>query len=295
MRYVLFCHGFTVAFEDARLAQSASSLFAAKCICSNYRGNVALRVNGRLDSFEICFGNNCQGAIRNVAAANVIGLIDDSLNYRLRSAVPSECCSVHASALNLGGSAVVLVGESGFGKTTLCLAAADCGVKMLGDEFGLIDFNTRSYVQANYPFCLKAGSRAVLKTLGNALPSGALMVSPLGVRSEVLPVSSVDQTLRSLGRPGLETAMQAQCGELTAPLPLKAIVSIRRGARSNSMETLNVGMWLAEVMPSLDGPCTRAYLFNQLVKLASNGVMLKRMSFVNLYDGARLLIEEFGC
>lgn len=294
MIYVSFCHGFTIAFEDVGLARRVSSLFAANCICSDFGGDIALQVCGERDCYRVRFGGGAQGSDQSAAASSVIGLIDDEINRRLRAAIPPECCSVHASALDLGDSAVVLVGESGSGKTTLCLAAAACGAKLLGDEFGTIDFGAKSYVQASYPFCLKEGSRAVLKVFGNVLPQGELMVSPWGIRSEVLPVSAVDSALKSMVGLGVKGASEFSCGGLTTPLPLKAIVSLKRDRGFNSVETLNVAMWLSEIMPSLDCSWSRTRLFNQLVKLASKGVTMKRINYVDPYDGARLLMEAFG-
>lgn len=294
MVYVLFSRGFAIAFEDAELAQRVSSLFAANCSCSDFNGDVALRVYGERGCYGIRFEDRAQGLAQDIVASNVIGFIDDEFNCRLRATIPPGCCSVHASALSLGDSAVVLVGESGSGKTTLCLAAAASGAKLLGDEFGIINFNIKSYVQANYPFCLKEGSRAALKTFGNVLPQGELMVSPWGVCSEMLPVSAVDSVLKSMGGLGIGSTSVFSCGDLTAPLPLKAIVSLKRDRGFNSIETLNVAMWLSEIMPSLDCSWSRVRLFKQLVKLASEGVAMKQVSYVSPYDGAGLLIEEFG-
>lgn len=51
---------------------------------------------------------------------------------------------IHASAVEKDGRALIMTGESGSGKSTLAALLGECGWRLLGDEFALLDLDSNS-------------------------------------------------------------------------------------------------------------------------------------------------------
>ena len=71
---------------------------------------------------------------------------------------------IHAAVLEKSGSAVVLPGEPGAGKSTLCAAMTLSGWRLLSDELTLIDKNTGLIIPVPRPVSLKNQSIDIIKT-----------------------------------------------------------------------------------------------------------------------------------
>jgi hypothetical protein len=98
-----------------------------------------------------------------------------------------RCIAVHASAIYAGGSATLLVGRSGAGKTTLSLALARRGLSVATDDVALVEPETLNVFPIPRCFHLDDQSVTLLEADGLRFPQSwkrfsFLVPSDLGVR-----------------------------------------------------------------------------------------------------------------
>ncbi len=87
----------------------------------------------------------------------VLPYLEWGINWRV-IATRTEYVQLHAATLACEGQAVVLVGPSGTGKSTLAAGLLARGWSYLSDEFALIDPNTLHVHPFPKALCIKAGS-----------------------------------------------------------------------------------------------------------------------------------------
>jgi len=87
----------------------------------------------------------------------------------------------HSAVLEKHGKAVVLPGDSGQGKSTLCAALATSGWRLFSDEFGLFDLQTGMMMPNVRPISLKNASIDIMEErLGKGALSRRLYDTPKG-------------------------------------------------------------------------------------------------------------------
>jgi HprK-related kinase A len=87
----------------------------------------------------------------------------------------------HSAVLEKHGKAVVLPGDSGQGKSTLCAALATSGWRLFSDEFGLFDLRTGMMMPNVRPISLKNASIDIMEErLGQGAVSRRLHNTPKG-------------------------------------------------------------------------------------------------------------------
>lgn len=101
---------------------------------------------------------------------------------------------LHAGVLERGGRALLLPAAPGQGKTTLCVALAHRGWRLLSDEFGLVLPGTKDLVPAPRPMPLKNESIAVIRAFApEAVLGPEIHNTRKGTISHVqVPAASID-------------------------------------------------------------------------------------------------------
>ena len=94
---------------------------------------------------------------------------------------------IHAATVAKDGAAVMIVGESGQGKSTLCAALVASGWRLLSDEFAVIDMDGALRAMPR-PISLKNESIAVIRRLYGDLEFGPEMTGTIkGTIAHVCP------------------------------------------------------------------------------------------------------------
>lgn len=243
----------TAMFDDNDLARSVATVFGAEAhLLARPVGNdrsPMVHVHGNA---VVGYSLDDDSAAYDAAAA--VGLLDLALDKHIRSCALRTLFTVHASAVEMNGSAVVIVGTSGVGKTTLGMACACAGMPHVGDEFGFLDLADGSYFHARYPLCVRAATWEVLALKS---PCGALpMTTPWGGKAHMCASASVAGVSLWEG----------------AKLPLGSIIVPQRirGALPR-LSRLSVASWPDALMPSLDAPVSRDAMFRELVHFLGSG------------------------
>lgn len=221
--------------------------------------------------------------------AELVALVDFYLDKRFRLNIPEGLASVHCCALELNGSAVVFVGESGAGKTTFSLSAMASGIPLLGDEYGLVDFVNCRYAQISSPVCLKAGGRECLGEFATRIPSGYFAKSVRGLTYELISMSDLHNAMRFEGSAKISGFAPTMCGARGPSLPLKAVITLSRGSEAASLRPSLVQQWPRAYLPSFDWESSRFNLFKGLLGMGSKGVCYLELSYVNALDAVEML------
>lgn len=115
--------------------------------------------------------------------APAFGYVDADLDRRIRSVASDALLSAHASSAVIGGKAVLFLGLSGCGKTTLGIEVSKRSEGTLGDEYALIDSASGAVCFEPYPFQIKsADAPGVPMTYPNGTMSRACRAGDLGLR-----------------------------------------------------------------------------------------------------------------
>lgn len=138
-------------------------------------------------------------------------LLPASFRYHLVEALLERNRSValHCAVLVRDGSATVLMGPPGTGKSTMSLFAGRAGFAIGGDDIAFLDAQTQGIVPLALPLTLKSGSRKIASAAGFGIDSGQVVPRNDGVDVLYLPIPN---------------------SPVAAPLPVRAIVRLdRRG------------------------------------------------------------------
>ncbi len=136
--------------------------------------------------------------------AELLPYLEWGINWRV-IARRREFLQLHAAVLSHGGRAVLLVGDSGVGKSTLAAGLISRGWEYLSDEFALIHPETLRVHPFPKALCVKKGSFDVVTRLGLPLwrrghyvkafkgPVGYVRTADLGTRvaTEARPIQFV--------------------------------------------------------------------------------------------------------
>ena len=210
------------------------------------------------------------------------GLFEVEAESTLRALSTKQVATVHASSVLSAHGAVILIGISGTGKTTLALECARHGLPHIGDEFCYFSFGPANCWHIEYPIGIKMGS----PFFRNALNIGTKALSPLGIASLVCDRK---QLLTEIG------GTAAACG-IAHPYDLEAIICLRRmKAASCCIDPLSVTKWTEQVLPSIDAPTSRNQLFNQLLAaVSSHHIRVAALRYSESREAASLLSRTFG-
>jgi hypothetical protein len=171
---------------------------------------------------------------------------------------------IYGCAVRVGNRAVLIVGESGVGKTTLCLALSRLGAAIYGDEMVLVHRRTRAVTAIPRALTIHVGSFALFdddafcrRIRRRAVPVEALANG----------VSSVDA--RVLGPP-------------PAPVTLRAVVIVKRGSGDTK---------LAPLRPAHAAMMLAPHLAERPSDLSAVGRVAARLSSIAAF---RLTLERPG-
>jgi HprK-related kinase A len=93
-----------------------------------------------------------------------------------------EFLVIHAAALERGGRVLMLPAPPGSGKSTLCVALATRGWRLLSDEFTLVDPANGDIVPVPRPMALKNGSIEIMQQWAPHLVFGPEVIGTEGTR-----------------------------------------------------------------------------------------------------------------
>jgi hypothetical protein len=173
---------------------------------------------------------------------------------------------VHAAAVEIGGRALVLVGDSGAGKTSTAAALLARGGAYLSDEVALLDPASNRVLPFHLPMAIKpwtahaagplpAGIDVARQDavrfrlpdrLGHACPLGALVLLEAGNRPDPAEISTPRALLRLARQPSsfrypdrMEDAFRAWT-HAVRDVPCRAVVSARPAAFADRLFDLAV-------------------------------------------------------
>jgi hypothetical protein len=84
------------------------------------------------------------------------------LNWCIASQI-HQYLILHAAVVEKNGFALILCGQPGAGKSTLCAALVNSGWRLLSDEMTVIDLTTKELISIVRPVCLKNESIDIIK------------------------------------------------------------------------------------------------------------------------------------
>lgn len=84
------------------------------------------------------------------------------LNWCIASQI-HQYLILHAAVVEKNGFALILCGQPGAGKSTLCAALVNRGWRLLSDEMTVIDLKTKELIPIVRPVCLKNESIGIIK------------------------------------------------------------------------------------------------------------------------------------
>jgi len=108
----------------------------------------------------------------------VLPYVEWGINWRVIARYP-EFLQIHAATLARSGGGLMLVAESGLGKSTLAAALFARGWSYLSDEFALIDPDRLVLEPFPKALCIKSGSFALVEGLGLPIRRGRHYVKSL--------------------------------------------------------------------------------------------------------------------
>lgn len=200
--------------------------------------------------------------------AAAFGYVDADLDRRMRAVASDSLLSVHASSAVIAGKAVLFLGLSGCGKTTLGIEVAKRSEGTLGDEYALVNPVLGTVFFEPYPFQVKrAGATGVRIVYPNGTESRACRADDLGLRL------------------------------LSGSYELGTIVLPNRVPGSTSMELVPVSATeLHErLMPSVLGSSDRKMTFRTLTKMISKfGIGVLEFRYGEAPDASDCLLETLS-
>ena len=136
-------------------------------------------------------------------------LLSTSFRFHLVESLLARNRSValHCAVLVRDGSATVLMGPPGTGKSTMALFAARVGFAVGGDDIAFLDTQTQGIAPLALPLTLKSGSRKIASAAGFAIDSSQVVPRNDGVDVLYLPLPNAPSA---------------------GPLPVRAIVRLDR-------------------------------------------------------------------
>jgi HprK-related kinase A len=133
------------------------------------------------------------------------GLLAAEMGMNLQVALGERRFLVlHAAGLERDGRALLLTGESGAGKSTLAALLGECGWRLLGDEFALIDPDSLLVRPFPRAISLKNASVALLAgEVPDARLGPALADTPKGLIRHLRPRDDAIERMDEAARPAM--------------------------------------------------------------------------------------------
>lgn len=117
--------------------------------------------------------------------------------------------ALHCAVLVRGGSATVLMGPPGTGKSTMALFAGKAGFAIGCDDIAFLDCESRGVTPLALPLTLKKGSMGLAEAAGFAIDRTAVVPRNDGVEVLYLPLPNAP---------------------VEGPIPVRAIIKLERGS-----------------------------------------------------------------
>ena len=181
-------------------------------------------------------------------AREVMALVTAVVNGQARRSAAGDTV-LHAAVIGGPAGCVVLCGDTGVGKSTLCAAAAGRGWWHLSDDLAMVDVAARTVMPYLRPIMLRDGAASVLRrppTLPSPPPGYERFVGP----DRFLPASAL----------GAQVAV--------GPQPLAALGFLRRGQRSATSPLSRAATLHALTVNAANLPDQGVAGFDELVRLA---------------------------
>lgn len=200
--------------------------------------------------------------------AAAFGYVDADLDRRMRAVASDSLLSVHASSAAIAGKAVLFLGLSGCGKTTLGIEVARWSEGVLGDEYALVDPVLGTVCFEPYPLQVKqAGAPGVHITCPNGAEPRACRAEDLGLRL------------------------------LNGSYELGVIVLPNRmlGLTSAALVPVPVSELHKRLMPSVLGGPDRKATYRTLTRMLSTfGIRVLELRYGEAPEASDCLLEAFG-
>lgn len=170
---------------------------------------------GNGQGFEACgMETGSLGLVRIDGGASRIvpsDLLPATFRFHLVEALLERNPSValHCAVLVRGGSATVLMGPPGTGKSTMALFAGKAGFTIGCDDIAFLDAESRGVTPLALPLTLKTGSMALAEAAGFAIDRTAVVPRNDGVEVMYLPLPNAP---------------------VEGPIPVRAIIKLERGS-----------------------------------------------------------------
>lgn len=223
-------------------------------IAKRAEGCTVETLDGKCETFSTC--------------AAAFGFVDGGLDRRMRAIASDSLLSLHASSAVVGGGAMLFLGLSGCGKTTLGIETAKRAEGTLGDEYALLDPMSGSVRFEPYPFQVKRPDAP-----------GVCMAYPNGTRSRACRPEDLGVELQD-GARSLKAVV----------LPCRV-----RGLRDAECSQVPALELHKRVMPSVLGGADRAATYRALTgALSSHGAPVLELRYGEASDAAARLLEILG-
>jgi HprK-related kinase A len=133
---------------------------------------------------------------------------------------------LHAGALALGNRAVLLPASPGSGKSTLTAALMAAGLRLLSDEFGIIDLVRHFALPFPRPVALKNESIGIIRNRGGVTLGPSFVGTPKGTVAHVAPTPA---SVAARAEPAQVAAIVFPTFRAGAPLTRAPVTRARQG------------------------------------------------------------------
>lgn len=269
---------FTIYSDDDAVTRRLRAIFTATCdgwmfyIASRHQREYSLV---HLDDglFSIAVDNSLP--VCGMSLPEATQIIMQDMSDCLCDQVGRSCYVAHAAAISFGSNAVLFMGKSGSGKTSLAIACSNVNL-LLGDECVFVDVSTRKAWCEDFPFQIKERNVDILNSLDRSL---ALEVcGGLHGRAFYFP----------------RTAVNADPNP-TTPKVIQSIFFPRYDASYTEtiIDDLPKGELVQNVLGSFMGDERPSSAFGAFAHMVSvGGIEVKTIRYSNVADAARLLQDH---
>lgn len=256
----------SLEFDDA---DDAAESFARVYSFERSSGSVAslcYSIKRTVSGVVVSISDAGEALLPDYAAA--FGYVDADLDRRMRAVASDLLLSVHASSAVIAGKAVIFLGLSGYGKTTLGIEVAKKSEGTLGDEYALVNPALGTVRFEPYPFQVK-----------RAGAPGIHIVCPSGTESRACHADDLGLRLLSGSR---------ELGTIVLPNRVS-------GLTSRALAPVSAAELHKRLMPSVLGNSDRKMTFRTLTKMISKfGIGVLEFRYGEASDASDYLLEALG-
>jgi hypothetical protein len=171
--------------DDATLRRILVASFAGMAVCESAAGDLRYRILASAGGFQV---HSSHGAsMRAESPAEALFLVEKDITVELQRRRP-DLLFLHAGAVALGEQAVLLVAESGRGKSTTTWGLIHQGFSYLSDELSPVDGTSLQVLPYPFAICLKHEPAAYplpeerMKLEGRTYVPATALPAPVAVR-----------------------------------------------------------------------------------------------------------------